>query len=246
MLFRREVKHRNNPIVLVLVFIYQPLLKIAITLRWLVAGGALALFAGSIWLATTLGTEFVPELEEGTINVRITLAPSTSLNTSLKVSQKLEQQIMTFPEVLYASSRIGRAEVGGDPEPVSNIEIFIGLKPVSEWTSANNRQALQKLMEAKMSLYPGLLFSFSQPIATRVDELLSGVKAQLAIKLFGPDLDVLETTGKKIEALVRQVKGTRSVEMEQIAGEAQLVIKPNRETLARYGIPIGTGDGFGC
>jgi cobalt-zinc-cadmium resistance protein CzcA len=145
---------------------------------------------------------------------------------------------VTFPEVLYVSSRVGRAEIGGDPEPVSNVEIIVGLKPVSEWLSAPDRQSLQVLMEEKMSVHPGLLFSFSQPIATRVDELLSGVKAQLAIKLFGPDLKGLATTGKAIEALVRKVDGTRGVEMEQIAGEAQLVVRPDRDALARYGIPV--------
>lgn len=238
-LFRNSVKHRESPVVTILEFLYRPFLKGAIALRWLVALLAMVMFAGSLWLATTLGTEFVPELEEGTINVRITLAPSSSLATSLKVAQQLEKEVMKFPEVLYASSRIGRAEIGGDPEPVSNVEIFIGLKPVAEWTSASNRKALQKLMEDKMSTYPGLLFSFSQPIATRVDELLSGVKAQLAIKLFGPDLETLAKTGKEIEALVRKVEGTRGVEMEQIAGEAQLVIRPDRAALARYGIPVG-------
>lgn len=238
-LFKRRVVQRKSPVVWLLEFFYRPLLRIAIKLRLLVSLIAIAMFSFSIWLATTLGTEFVPELEEGTINVRVTLAPSSSLNTSLKVSQKLEQQIMTFPEVLYASSRIGRSEIGGDPEPVSNVEIFIGLKPVVQWTSASNRKALQALMEEKMSVYPGLLFSFSQPIATRVDELLSGVKAQLAIKLFGPDLDTLAKKGKEIEILARKVKGTRGVEMEQIAGEAQLVIRPDRDALARYGIPVG-------
>ena len=238
-LFGSHVTHRENLIMNVLEWFYKPLLSLAIKLRWLVSIIAIGLFGGSLWLATTLGTEFVPELEEGTINVRVTLAPSSSLNTSLKVALKLEEVIMEFPEVTYASSRIGRAEIGGDPEPVSNVEIFIGTKPVSEWTSASNRKELQKLMEEKMSSYPGLLFSFSQPIATRVDELLSGVKAQLAVKLFGPDLDVLSKTGKEIEALLNRTEGTRGVEMEQIAGEAQLVIRPNRDALARYGIPVG-------
>jgi cobalt-zinc-cadmium resistance protein CzcA len=185
-----------------------------------------------------LGTEFVPELEEGTINVRVTLAPSSSLDTALEVAQKLEHQLMMFPEVQYVSSRIGRPELGGDPEPVSNVELYVGLEPVSEWTSASDRKSLQVLMEQKMSVHPGLLFSFSQPIATRVDELLSGVKAQLAIKLFGPDLDILASKGQEIEALVKTVDGTRGVAMEQIVGEAQLVVRPDRDALARYGIPV--------
>jgi len=187
---------------------------------------------------TQLGTEFVPELEEGTLNIRTTLAPSSSLETSVALAPKIEAILLEFPEVTYALSLIGRAEVGGDPEPVSNIETYVGLKPVSEWTSASNRYELQALIEKKLSVHPGLLFSFSQPIATRVDELLSGVKAQLAIKLFGPDLKTLASKGKEIESLAKNVEGTRGVSMEQIAGEAQLVVRPDREALARYGMAV--------
>ena len=237
-LFRRGVAHKDSSIMKPLDSLYRNLLSNALTRRARVVCIAVSLFVGSLALVPFLGTEFVPELEEGTLNIRITLAPSSSLNTSLEVAKKLEAQLMTFPEVLYVSSRVGRAEIGGDPEPVSNVEIFVGIKPVAEWTSAPDRKALQVLMEQKMSVHPGLLFSFSQPIATRVDELLSGVKAQLAIKLFGADLDVLARTGKQIETLVQKVEGTRSVEMEQIAGEAQLTVRPNRDVLARYGIPI--------
>ena len=237
-LFKQGVKEKDNVMMRTLEGFYQRKLSGIIKFPRRVVIGSVVLFVASLVLVPFLGTEFVPELEEGTLNIRVTLAPSSSLSTSLGVAGKLEEQLMTFPEVLYVSSRAGRAEIGGDPEPVSNVEIFVGLKPVSEWSSASNRQDLQKLMEQKMSVHPGLLFSFSQPIATRVDELLSGVKAQLAIKLFGPDLDTLASTGKKIEGLVRKIEGTRGVEMEQIAGEAQLAIRPNRDVLARYGIPV--------
>lgn len=237
-LFHKGVDHKSNVVVTQLDAWYQAGLTIALKKRREVVLAAVGLFLASIALVPFLGTEFVPELEEGTINVRVTLAPSSSLETSISVAQKLEQILLEFPEVTYASSRVGRAELGGDPEPVSNVEIYIGLKPVSEWRSASNRFELQELMEERMSVHPGLLFTFSQPIATRVDELLSGVKAQLAIKLFGPDLDVLSEKGKAIEALVRGIDGATSVEMEQIAGEAQLVVRPNREVLARYGIPV--------
>ena len=237
-LFRKGVREKESFIMKPLDKGYRKLLAGALKKRALVVVSAISLFIGSLALVPFLGTEFVPELEEGTMNIRITLAPSSSLDTSLTVAQKLEQQLMTFPEVLYVSSRVGRAEIGGDPEPVSNVEIFVGLKPVDQWTTAPNRKALQVLMEEKMSIHPGLLFSFSQPIATRVDELLSGVKAQLAIKLFGPDLDQLAKTGKQIEALVRKVDGTRGVEMEQIGGEAQLSVRPDRDKLARYGISV--------
>ncbi|MGB5831504.1 MAG: efflux RND transporter permease subunit [Thiohalocapsa sp.] len=196
------------------------------------------LLVGALWLVPRLGTEFVPELEEGTINIRVTLAPSSSLNTALVVAAKLEPILMAFPELTSTSSRIGRAEIGGDPEPVSNIEIYVGLLPQAEGSTAGTRAELQERMEQAMSAHPGLLFSSSQPIATRVDELLSGVKAQLAIKLFGTDLDGLAEYGKAIETLVKEVPGTRDVALEPIAGESQLVVRPDRDRMARFGIPV--------
>ncbi|VAW73796.1 Cobalt-zinc-cadmium resistance protein CzcA; Cation efflux system protein CusA, partial [hydrothermal vent metagenome] len=237
-LFKTGVKHKNSPVMVPLERLYKRALPKAQQNRKTVVTAALLLFAGSLALVPFLGTEFVPELEEGTLNIRATLAPSSSLDTALRVASKLEAQLLTFPEVQYATSRVGRPEIGGDPEPVSNVEIFVGLEPVEEWTSAKNRQALQKLMEEKMSVHPGLLFSFSQPIATRVDELLSGVRAELAIKLFGQDLDMLAKKGSEIETLVKSVEGTRGVAMEQIGGEAQLAVRPDRDALARYGIPV--------
>ncbi len=237
-MFKTGVVEKPSPVLVPIEKRYRALLELALKKKSAVVISSVALFIASLALLPFLGTEFVPELEEGTINVRVTLAPSSSLNTALEIAAKLEKQLMTFPEVLYASSRIGRAEVGGDPEPVSNIEIFIGLKHISEWTTASDRKSLQLVMEEKMSLVPGLLFNFSQPIATRVDELLSGVKAQLAIKLFGPSLDVLVAKGKEIETLVKQVEGTRGVALEQTEGEAQLVVRPDRDLLARFGIPV--------
>ena len=237
-MFKTGVREKESFIMKPLDKFYRKTLGSALKMRKAVVGSALALFVASLALVPFLGTEFVPELEEGTLNIRVTLAPSSSLETSLEVAHKMEQQLMVFPEVLYTLSRVGRAEIGGDPEPVSNVEIFVGMKPVPEWTSAKNRKALQKLMEEKMSVFPGLLFSFSQPIATRVDELLSGVKAQLAIKLFGPDLGVLAKMGNEIVALTKKVEGARDVAMEQIGGEAQLAVRPDRDVLARYGIPV--------
>lgn len=237
-MFKKGVKEKHNPIFAPIEKQYRKFLHRALAHRSRVVIIAVGLFIGSLVLLPFLGTEFVPELEEGTINVRVTLAPSSSMDTALKVADKMERVLMTFPEVKYATSRIGRAEIGGDPEPVSNVEIYVGMKPVDQWSSASDRQAIQVLMEEKMSVMPGLLFSFSQPIATRVDELLSGTKAQLAIKLFGPDLNILAQKGSEIEKLVKAIEGTVGVAMEQIEGEAQLVIRPDRDQLARYGIPM--------
>ncbi|WP_054017030.1 efflux RND transporter permease subunit [Pseudoalteromonas sp. R3] len=197
-----------------------------------------ALFIFAVYTLGQIGTEFVPELEEGTLNLRVTLAPSASLETALSVAPKLEQTLLEFEEVTYALSRIGRAEVGGDPEPVNNIEIYVGLRPVEQWKNAHTRTALQEKMAAALAVHPGLLFNFSQPIATRVDELLSGVKAQLAIKLLGPDLTVLMQKGEELEHLVQGVTGTVDVALEQLSGEAQLVITPNRQALSRFGLSV--------
>ncbi len=236
--FTSALKHRESPVLRPIMHHYKKILTTALARPKPIIVGVVTLFLISLLVLPFLGTEFMPELEEGTLNIRITLAPSASLETALSVANRLEQEIMTFPEVSYASSRIGRPELGWDPDSVSNIELYVGLKSIKEWTSANNRQALQHLMQKKMSVYPGLLFAFSQPIANRVDELLSGVRAQLAIKLFGPDLAMLAEKGKEIEDVVKAVKGTRDVAMEQITGEAQLVIKPNREALMRYSISV--------
>ncbi|GLP96526.1 efflux RND transporter permease subunit [Paraferrimonas sedimenticola] len=237
-MFKFGVKERQSIVLRPLEQVYRVVLAWALSHRRAVVGSVLLLIVSALAVIPRLGTEFVPQLEEGTINLRVTLAPSSSLDTALEVAPKLEAMLMEFPEVTYAMSRIGRAEIGGDPEPVNNIEIYIGLKPINEWTSANNRFALQELMEHKLEQHPGLLFNFSQPIATRVDELLSGVKAQLAIKLFGPDLGVLAQKGQEIEAAVKEIAGTRDVAMEQIAGESQLVVKPNRRALSRYGLDV--------
>ena len=238
-MFKKGVKARESMILRPLERWYRKSLVIAMQQTKVVIGISLILLFSAMALVPQIGTEFVPELEEGTINLRATLAPSSSLATALQVAPILEEKLMAFPEVDYALSRMGRAEIGGDPEPVNNIEIYIGLKPVSEWTSASDRYELQRLMAIELEQFPGLLLNFSQPIATRVDELLSGVKAQLAIKLFGPDLTILALKGQEIESAIKTVEGARDVAMEQIVGEAQLVIKPNREQLSRFGFSVG-------
>lgn len=237
-LFNRGVVLRESAVLKPIETLYRKLLSVTMAHPKTLLIASVIMFAMSMMLLPRLGTEFVPELEEGTINLRVTLAPTASLGTSLDVAPKLEALLLEFPEVNYALSRIGAAELGGDPEPVNNIEIYIGLKPVNEWQSASNRFELQRKMEQKLNVYPGLLFTFSQPIATRVDELLSGVKAQLAIKIFGPDLDVLSERGQVLTDLVAQIPGAVDVSLEQVSGEAQLVVRPKRDQLARYGISV--------
>ena len=234
------VNERDSVVVRALKAVYRPCLEFALRRRAVVIIIAVSSLAASIVTIPYLGTEFVPELDEGTMAVRVTMNPSISIEESKAIASRLERKLQKYPEVTYAFSQIGRPELGGDPEPISNAEINIGLLPQSEWTTASNRQSLIEVLQDDLGEHPGVLLNFSQPIATRVDELLSGVRAQIAIKLFGEDLDVLERIGKQIEGVVRTVPGAADVQTEQVSGEAQLVIKARREALARYGLNVAT------
>ena len=217
---------------------YRPILAFAVSNRPIVIVSAVVALLASLATLPFLGTEFMPELDEGSLTIRVTMNPSISLEEAQRISTRLEIKLMRYPEVVYAFSKIGRDELGGDPDPISTNELNVGLIPQSEWTTANSRQELIRIMEQDLSEHPGIRLNFSQPIATRVDELLSGVRAQLAIKLFGEDLEVLEQQGREIEAVIRTIPGASDVAMEQISGEAQLVVRADRIRLARYGMNV--------
>jgi cobalt-zinc-cadmium resistance protein CzcA len=237
--FAKGAKHRDSPVLAPIQRFYRRVLPWITAHPRLVFGAGGVAFALSLLMVPFLGTEFVPQLEEGTINIEMQLVPSASLKTTLDVTQRLANKLMAFPEVTYVTPQIGRAELSGDPEGVNFSEILVGLKPANEWTTASTRQGLNAKMDEAISTQPGMYAVFTQPIADRVDELLSGVRgATLAIKLFGPDLDVLAKKGTEIEALTQRVRGTRDVALEQTSGEAQLTITPNRDVLDRYGIAV--------
>ncbi|MCH7839765.1 MAG: efflux RND transporter permease subunit [Planctomycetes bacterium] len=237
-IFRGSFSEKDNFLMRFLKMIYRPALNWALGHRWGVIGVAVIALGASLVTLPFLGTEFIPELDEGTMTIRVTMNPSISLEESMRIARRLETRLMKYPEVTYAFSQIGRAEIGGDPEPIANNEIFVGLKPQAEWTTTHSREELIRIFEENLSEHPGIMLNFSQPIATRVDELLSGIKAQIAIKLFGEDLEVLEKIGREIEAVVRTVRGSSDVQMEQISGEAQLVVRADRDALARYGLNV--------
>ena len=218
--------------------VYRPVLAFALRRRLTVVGCALAALIASGALVPFLGTAFVPELDEGSLSVRVTMDPSISLQSSMRIAQRMEQKLRAYPEAIYAISQVGRPELGGDPEPVSNNEIWVGLKPQSEWTTTHSRDELIEKITADLSEYPGVTISVSQPIATRVDELLSGVKAQIAVKLFGDDLAVLGEKGEEILDAVKAIPGATDTQIEQISGEAQLVVRADRGELARYGLNV--------
>jgi heavy metal efflux system protein len=219
---------------------YSRMLDVALRRRQAVAAGAVAALVASLALFPFLGTEFVPALEEGSIMVRVTFAPSAGLDEVVRAAKRMEGTVMARfggHEIETVVSKVGRAEVGGDPEPVNNVEIFMGLRPQSAWRFASKAELEDALAET-LSAHPGVLLSFSQPIATRVDELLSGVRAQLAIKLFGEDLELLKAKADEIAAVVQQIPGAADVQAEQVSGQPQLQIEVDRAAIARHGINV--------
>ena len=217
---------------------YRPVLNWALDhRRTVVAGTAGALVVG---LATFpfLGTEFIPTLDEGTLLIRATMAPSIALTESTETVRRLEEQLLTFPEVTEVVSRIGRGEVGAHADPVNNSEIFVGLRPRREWTTAGDREALVEAMSDRVGRVPGVQLNFTQPIAAAVDELLTGIKAQIAVKIQGDDLDVLREKAGEVAAVLTGVEGASEVQVDQVSGQPQLRVRLDRHALSRYGIPV--------
>ncbi|HEX5009351.1 MAG TPA: CusA/CzcA family heavy metal efflux RND transporter [Planctomycetota bacterium] len=185
-----------------------------------------------------LGSEFIPTLDEGSLLVRATLPASVSLDEAMRLARGIERRFMAFPEVTLCVSKIGRAELGGDPEAVSNDEIYVALKPRDEWTTAHDKAALVSALRASVADVPGVDFIFSQTIQLRVDELISGISADIAIKIFGDDTTVLKQKADEVSAAVADVPGTADLAVEQVEGEKLLQIRIRRDQIARYGINV--------
>jgi len=185
-----------------------------------------------------LGSEFVPALNEGDLLVRVTMAPSISLDEARDMVSVFEKRMMAFPEVERVVSRVGRGEVGAHADPVNNAECFVSLKPDAEWVTADTPDELYALMSASFEDFPGARFNFTQPIAAAVDELLTGTKAELAIKLFGPDMETLAQKAGEIEQVIRTARGAADVQKDQVTGTPQLRIEIDRKAIARYGINV--------
>lgn len=217
---------------------YRPLLGWALDHRRPVILGTIGLIALGAGVFPLLGTEFIPTLNEGTMLVRATMAPSISLTESTATVRRIEREFMRFPEVVQVVSRIGRGEVGAHADPVNNAEIFVDLKPEDAWETAESREALVLAMQERLGEFPGVQLNFTQPIAASVDELLTGIKAQIAIKLAGDDLDVLLEKANEIAAVVRSVPGASEVQVDQVTGQPQLRITLDRAAISRYGIPV--------
>jgi len=221
-----------------LIRLYRPLVTFFVNKRALAVVVAVVLILIGLAIFPLLGSEFTPTLQEGTIVLRLTMAPSISLTESTRITQIVERRLMKIPEVTGAVTRIGRGEVGAHTDPINSAEMYILLKPKGEWRNAKTQQELEDVIRESVGDIPGVLSNFTQPIQMTVDELLEGVRAELAIKLFGDDLDVLKRKADEIAVVINRVRGAADVQADQISGTPQLLIRVDRHAIARYGINI--------
>lgn len=218
---------------------YRPAVGLFVRNRWLAVGLAvLMLLVGAIVLPR-LGSEFVPRLDEGDLLIRATMAPSISLEESRDTMLRFEKRLMEkFPEVTRVVTRVGRGEVGAHADPVNSAEAFVALKPQDQWTSAGTSDELYAKISEAFEFFPGAQFNVTQPIAAAVDELLTGTKAELAIKIFGSEMDILKEKAAEIESVIREVPGAADVQKDQVTGTPQLLIRIDRQAIARYGVNV--------
>ena len=226
------------PIVRIMLKFYTPIVRFFVNNRWMALTLALGLIVIGAFIFPRLGAEFTPKLNEGTIVVRLTMAPSISLKESKRNTMLVEKRLLDIPEVTKVISRIGRGEVGAHADPINSAEIYVILKPNTEWRKPKAQAFIEDQIRTKINNIPGVQANLTQPIAMTVDELLEGVKAELAIKLFGDDLDVLKLKADEIADVIRDVEGAADVQVDQVTGVPQLRIRPDRQVIARYGLNL--------
>ncbi len=239
LLFRGQVRESGNPVLDGLKAGYRPLLLIALRYRFAVLGIGLLLVVMSIWQASRLGTEFIPSLDEGDITMHALRIPGTSLGQAIEMQTGLEEIVAEMPQVERVFSRIGSGEIATDPMSPSMADTFIMLKDRALWPDPDqSKEALVAEVADLVERVPGNQYEYLQPIEMRFNELLAGVRAQLAIKLFGDDFEVLNEAGNAIEAAVAGIPGAADVAMEQTTGLPVLTLVPDRNALARYGVSL--------
>src|SRR5947209_5105694 len=234
----RKGEVKPNPIIRFFKGVYVPVLEWAIRHRYIALTIAALLLVWSVADVFILGSEFLPTIDEGNMLVRATMPASISLSRAVEVSSQIEKTLHEFPEVETVVAKIGRAELGGDPESVSNDELYVRLKPKKQWTTAGTKDELVDVMRSRVEGIPGVKFNFSQVIQTRNDELISGINAQIAVKIFGEDEDTLRKLGDQIREAMSHVRGVEDLAVEQSAGEEHLEIDVDRDKIARYGLNI--------
>ena len=218
---------------------YAPVIHWALLSKRWVLGIAVLLLAVSVYLFANMGGEFVPTLDEGDFVIQPVLKTGTSLSNTVKITTKIENILLEqFPEVKQVVTRIGAAEVPTDPMSMEESDVIIILKPKSEWTSATSKDELADKFKEALAIIPGMEVEFTQPIEMRFNELITGVRADIAIKIFGDDLDILAKKGNEIGALIENVSGAADISVEKIAGLPEMNVKFNRRKIARYGLNI--------
>ena len=219
--------------------VYAPLLQKALAMRTVVVAGAAVLTVLTGLLAMRLGTEFIPQLDEGDIALHALRIPGTSLTQAVGMQKQLEARIKQFPEVEEVVAKLGTAEVATDPMPPSVADTFIMLKDRADWPNPRKPRAeLIRELEAAVWAIPGNNYEFTQPVQMRMNELIAGVRAEVAIKLYGDDLEQLAEVGSRIEKLASGIEGAADVKLEQVTGLPLMTITPDRVALARYGLSV--------
>jgi cobalt-zinc-cadmium resistance protein CzcA len=241
-LFRRSTHEWRNPVLGWLTAHYRTAVRGAIRARWLVAGLAAASIAAAVWITTSgiIGSEFLPHLDEGAIWVRGTLAPSTGPTEGVRVANQARVLLASFPEVTVATSQVGRPDDGTDTTGFFNTEYFVDLKPKEQWRPMfhENKDALIAGMDYQLEKIPGVIWNFSQPIEDNVEEAVSGVKGELAIKVYGTDLKLLEQKGEQIVEVMRGIRGIQDLGLFRVIGQPNLDFTVDRKAAARYGINV--------
>lgn len=235
---KADVTTHENISIRLLKGAYFPILSFVLRFRKSTVAVAIVIFLGTILLVFRLGTEFLPQLDEGALAINVVRLPSASLDGSVAAGTAMEQRLHKFPEVKTVVTKTGRAEISEDPMGPEQNDLVIMLHPESEWKTGRSKEDLVVAIKEDFSAIPGVRLSFSQPIALRVNELISGVKSDLAIKLFGPELDVLKPNADRLAAVLGGIRGTEDVKVEQISGAAQVEMIIDRKAIARYKINL--------
>ena len=234
-----KISEKESPVIGGAKSLYRPALRVAMRFRWLVLGGATTLVAVCLWLATTLGSEFIPQLDEGDIALHALRIPGTGLEQSIEMQSQLEERLKAFGEVDKVFAKIGTPEVATDPMPPSVADNFVILKPRSQWPDPDKtKDELVAEMAEAVEMLPGNKYEFTQPIEVRFNELISGVRADLGIKVFGDDLDQLLTSANDVLEVVESMEGAADTRVEQVTGLPMLSVHPKRMALSRYGLTV--------
>ncbi|GAB3313855.1 efflux RND transporter permease subunit [Haliea atlantica] len=234
-----RVAEKESPLIGGAKSLYRPALQLAMRHRWLVLGSASSLVVLCSWLATTLGTEFIPQLDEGDITLHAMRIPGTGLEQAITMQTQLDERLQAIPEVDKVFAKIGTPEIATDPMPPSVADNFVILKPRDQWPDPERSKAeLLATLKATVAELPGNNYEFTQPIEMRFNELISGVRADLGIKVFGDDLNQLLASAQSIREILEGIDGAADIQVEQVTGLPMLSVYPRRTTLSRYGLSV--------